>query len=128
MTLSETIDSKLVSLSNLVNKLRAAKCPPNSLLILFPHCIQYSKCPQKITLDLGECKRCGKCKVKNLIELAEKYGVQIAVASGGRVALQRVKNLSRSRNVPILFAKRSWSSIYQKLGMSGFRPNTRGRG
>ena len=92
MTLSETIDSKIVSLSNLVNKLRAAKCPPNSLLILFPHCIQYSKCPQKITLDLGECKRCGKCKVKNLIELAEKYGVQIAVASGGRVALQRVKS------------------------------------
>ncbi|MBI5124679.1 MAG: DUF116 domain-containing protein [Planctomycetes bacterium] len=92
MTLSETIDSKFVSLSNLVNKLRAAKCPPNSLLILFPHCIQYSKCPQKITLDLGECKRCGKCKVKNLIELAEKYGVQIAVASGGRVALQRVKS------------------------------------
>ena len=92
MTLSETIDSKLVSLSNLVNKLRAAKCPPNSLLILFPHCIQYSKCPQKITLDLGECKRCGKCKVKNLMELSEKYGVQIAVASGGRVALQRVKS------------------------------------
>ncbi|HHT9154690.1 MAG TPA: DUF116 domain-containing protein [Candidatus Tripitaka sp. YC43] len=92
MTLSETIDSKFVSLSNLVNKLRAAKCPPNSLLILFPHCIQYSKCPQKITLDLGECKRCGKCKVKNLLELSEKYGVQIAVASGGRVALQRVKS------------------------------------
>lgn len=92
MTLSETIDSKFVSLSNLVNKLRAAKCPPNSLLILFPHCIQYSKCPQKITLDLGECRRCGKCKVKNLLELSEKYGVQIAVASGGRVALQRVKS------------------------------------
>src|SRR3989338_3557781 len=92
MTLSETIDSKFVSLSNLVNKLRAAKCPPNSLLILFPHCIQYSKCPQKITLDLGECKRCGKCKEKNLLELYEKYGVQIAVASGGRVALQRVKS------------------------------------
>ncbi|MFN3466511.1 MAG: DUF116 domain-containing protein, partial [Candidatus Brocadiales bacterium] len=92
MTLSETIDAKFVSLSNLVNKLRAAKCPPNSLLILFPHCIQYSKCPQKITLDLGECKRCGKCKVKNLIELSEKYGVQIAVATGGRVALQRVQS------------------------------------
>ena len=36
----------------------------------------------------------------------------------------RVKNLARSRSVPILFAKRSWSSIYQKLGMSGLRPNT----
>jgi hypothetical protein len=92
MTLSETIDAKFVSLSNLITRLRVAKCPPSSLLILFPHCIQYSKCPQKITLDLGECKRCGKCKVKDLIELSEKYGVQIAVATGGRVALQKVKS------------------------------------
>ncbi len=91
MTLSETLDAKLVSLSNLITKLRMSKCPPSSLLILFPHCIQWSKCPQKITLDLGECRRCGKCKVKDLIELSEKYGVQVAVASGGRVALQRVK-------------------------------------
>ena len=30
--------------------------------------------------------------MKNLIELSEKYGVSIAVASGGRVALERVKS------------------------------------
>lgn len=92
MTIGEAIDAKFVSLSNLIQRLKGSKCPPSSLLILFPHCIQWSKCPQKITLDLGECKRCGKCKVKDLIELAEKYGVQLAVATGGRAALQRVKS------------------------------------
>ncbi len=92
MTIGEAIDAKFVSLSNLVQKLKGSKCPPSSLLIMFPHCIQWSKCPQKITLDLGECKRCGKCKVKDLIELSEKYGVQLAVATGGRAALQRVKS------------------------------------
>ena len=92
MTLGEVIDSKVVSLSNLINKLKGNKCPPSGLLIMFPHCIQWSKCPQKITLDLNNCKRCGKCKVKDLIELSEKYGVQLAVATGGRAALQRVKS------------------------------------
>lgn len=92
MTIGEAIDAKFVSLSNLVQRLKGSKCPPSSLLIMFPHCIQWSKCPQKITLDLGECKRCGKCKVKDLIELSEKYGVQLAVATGGRAALQRVKS------------------------------------
>lgn len=92
MTIGEAIDAKFVSLSNLMQRLKGSKCPPSSLLIMFPHCIQWSKCPQKITLDLGECKRCGKCKVKDLIELSEKYGVQLAVATGGRAALQRVKS------------------------------------
>ncbi|MFQ5863437.1 MAG: DUF116 domain-containing protein [Candidatus Brocadiales bacterium] len=92
MTISEAIDAKVVSLSNLLQRLKGSKCPPSSLLIMFPHCIQWSKCPQKITLDLGECKRCGKCKVKDLIELSEKYGVQLAVATGGRAALQRVQS------------------------------------
>ncbi|MEE9584458.1 MAG: DUF116 domain-containing protein [Candidatus Brocadiales bacterium] len=91
MTIGEVLDSKIVSLSNMIQRLKGSKCPPSSLLIMFPHCIQWSKCPQKITLDLNECKRCGKCKVKDLIELSEKYGVQIAVATGGRAALERVK-------------------------------------
>lgn len=34
---------------------------------------------------------------------------------------QRIKNLAKSKSIPILFAKRSWSSIYQKLNLSGLR-------
>lgn len=85
------IDKQVVSLNNLIVKLKKKKCPPEGLLILFPHCLQNTKCKQNIKNDLSECKRCGKCKVKNLMELSEKYGVSIAVASGGRLALERVK-------------------------------------
>ena len=84
-------DKPVVSLNNLIVKLKKKKCLPESLLLLFPHCIQNTECKQNIKNDLNECKRCGKCRVKNLMELAEKYGVSIAVASGGRVALERVK-------------------------------------
>ncbi len=86
----EVLDKKFVSLNNLVTKLKKNKCSPGSLLLLFPHCIQYSKCKQNINVDLSECKRCGKCKVKDLMELSEEYGVSIAIANGGRIALQRV--------------------------------------
>ncbi len=86
----EVLDKQLVSLSNLMTKLRKKKCPPEALLLLFPHCIQNSKCKQNIKHDLNECKRCGKCKVKDLLEISEEYGISIAVASGGRIALKKV--------------------------------------
>ena len=86
----EVLDKKLVSLNNLMTKLRKKKCPPEGLLLLFPHCIQNSRCKQNIKHDLSECSRCGKCKVKELLELSEEYGISIAVASGGRIALKKV--------------------------------------
>ncbi len=86
----EVIDKQFVSLNNMMTKLRKKNCPPGGLLLLFPHCIQYSKCKQNIKHDLNECKRCGNCKVKDLMELSEEYGISIAIASGGRIALQRV--------------------------------------
>ncbi|MBI2560379.1 MAG: DUF116 domain-containing protein [Planctomycetes bacterium] len=86
----EVLDKKFVSLNNLMVRLRKKRCSPGSLLLLFPHCIQYSKCKQNINADLAECRRCGKCKVKDLLELSEEYGVSIAIANGGRIALQKV--------------------------------------
>jgi hypothetical protein len=86
----EVIDKQFVSLNNMMTKLRKKRCPPEGLLLLFPHCIQNSKCKQNIKHDLNECKRCGKCKVKDLLEISEEYGISIAIASGGRIALKRV--------------------------------------
>jgi hypothetical protein len=86
----DVIDKKFVSLNNLMTRLRKKKSPPEGLLLLFPHCIQNSKCKQNIKHDVNECVRCGKCKVMDLLELSEEYGISIAVASGGRIALKRV--------------------------------------
>ena len=72
----------------MLTRLRRPRCSPGRLLILFPSCLQRSECPQKITTDLAECKRCGRCKVKDMLELAERYGCRRMVATGGRLALQ----------------------------------------
>ncbi len=60
--------------------------PPRNILLLMPHCLQDSDCPVKITNQVENCKRCGKCPIKDLVELSNKYGVDLAVATGGTVA------------------------------------------
>ena len=80
-----------VKLGNALTRIRRKRVRPENLLLLFPSCLQNSDCEHKIVRDVHNCKRCGKCKVKNLVEMADKYGIQITVASGGRLALARVK-------------------------------------
>ena len=58
----------------------------SDILILTPHCIQKSFCPHKITSDIKNCKRCGKCNVDHLIGIEEKYGVKTSVVTGGTLA------------------------------------------
>ena len=72
------------------NELVLAQCrngkPPKNILLLTPHCLQNSDCQVKVTYRVENCKRCGKCRIKDLIELSEKYGVSLAVATGGTIA------------------------------------------
>ena len=63
------------------------------MLILTPHCIQLDVCPHKITRDINNCKQCGRCPVGGLLALTRKYGVHLAVATGGTLARQVVKKI-----------------------------------
>jgi hypothetical protein len=64
----------------------ARKVPPQKILILLPQCIQNHECGVRITGNVKNCKACGKCKIKNLVELSEKYDISISVATGGTLA------------------------------------------
>jgi uncharacterized protein len=59
---------------------------PRRILLLMPHCIQDSDCSVKVTHNVDNCKRCGKCAIKDLLQLSEKYHVDLAVATGGTIA------------------------------------------
>lgn len=77
------------------NELVLAQCrngrPPRRILLLMPHCLQDKDCTVKVTHRVENCKRCGKCTIKNLLEVAERYGVELAVATGGTIARRIVK-------------------------------------
>ncbi len=56
------------------------------IMILLPHCLQVIDCPHRITVDIANCKKCGRCDIGDLSALAERRGVKIAIASGGTLA------------------------------------------
>ena len=64
---------------------------PERLLLLLPHCLQNHECSVRITGNVDNCKRCGKCKIKDLVGLSQKYHVDISIATGGTLARRIVK-------------------------------------
>jgi uncharacterized protein len=72
------------------NELVLAHCKngrrPERILLLMPHCLQDKDCSVKVTHTVENCKRCGKCGIKDLLQLSEKYHVDLAVATGGTIA------------------------------------------
>ena len=83
----QKVDSALIALNNLVVKRRKKKVEPENLLLLFSACLQNSKCKQNLVHEVQNCRRCGGCKVCELLALAERRRVKPFMASGGKIAL-----------------------------------------
>jgi len=75
-----------VVINNKLVLAEAKKVRPEKLLILLPHCLQNHECTVRITGSVENCKACGKCKIKDLVALSEKYNVPASVATGGTLA------------------------------------------
>ncbi len=96
---------RLVKMMNTLTRLRRASCEPGQILLLLPRCIQHSGCEQRIANDIQECRRCGRCKVKDLLEMSERYGTRCAVATGGHLALELARDEGVRTVVAIACAK-----------------------
>jgi hypothetical protein len=62
------------------------RCPADKVLVLLPHCLQFSGCSHRLTYNPDNCERCGKCPHAALLDLRDAWGVKLAVATGGTVA------------------------------------------
>jgi hypothetical protein len=82
----DAIRKSFVAINNRLVLAEAKKIKPEKLLLLLPHCLQHHECTVRITGDVKNCKACGKCKIKDLVALSEKYNVPISVATGGTLA------------------------------------------
>ena len=82
----ERVQQSFIELNNHLVRSNNHRTRPNRLLILLPHCIQDFDCQIRITGNIKNCKGCGKCKIKDLVELADQYQLKIAVATGGTLA------------------------------------------
>lgn len=82
----ERIMLSFVSVNNELVQAEAGRYKPEDVLLLMPHCLQNSKCDRRLTYDINNCTRCGKCPIAGLLELHDKYGVNLAIATGGTIA------------------------------------------
>ena len=82
--------TSFVKVNNALTKAQSKRIKGDRILILLPHCLQIDICNRKITNDLGNCVRCGKCPMAELLEVGEKYNLHIEVVNGGTLARRRV--------------------------------------
>jgi len=82
----DTLQQSFIALNNQLVRARHLRVTADKTLILLPHCIQLFDCEIKITGDVNKCARCGQCGISGLAGLAERYGIPMAVATGGTLA------------------------------------------
>jgi len=66
--------------------IRKQRYGTKKILLLLPHCIQINDCEIRLTHNIYNCKRCGKCGVKDLIGVAEEHQLELFIATGGTLA------------------------------------------
>jgi len=100
---------------------------PKEILLLMPHCLQRSDCTVRLTYGVHNCKRCGKCPMTGLIELSRRYGVHLAIATGGTIA-RRIVVQKRPKIILAVACERDLSSGIQDTyplpvyGILNYRP------
>jgi hypothetical protein len=88
---AEKIRSSYIAVNNYLVESKHMILSGERVMILLPHCLQNNECPHKITMDINNCKQCGKCCISDLVKLSQKYSAIIKVATGGTLARKLIK-------------------------------------
>jgi hypothetical protein len=124
----EKVRRSFIEINNQLVLAQNPRATSDKLLLLMPHCLQFHECQFRITGSTIHCKRCGKCPITGLVGLSEKYGVGLAVATGGTLA-RRIVVERRPRLIIAVACERDLSSGIQDsyplpvFGIINHRPN-----
>ncbi len=88
---------------------RAGSYRVGTLLLLLPHCLQTTECDVRITHNILNCKRCGKCEITDLIKISEDNNLRLFVATGGTIA-RRIVEEARPEAIIAVACERDLSS------------------
>ena len=98
------------------------------LLILLPHCVQRNICSVKVTSNIKNCKKCGKCDIEDLVKIQENKNIKVVVATGGTLA-RKIIIENKPKAVIAVACERDLTSGIQDikkipvLGIFNKRPN-----
>lgn len=111
----EKILRSFIAVNNYLVRCKKLILKEEQIMLLVPHCLQNSDCPHKITVDVNNCKECGKCKVGELKKLAREHGAILKVATGGTLARKFIEE-NKPRGVIAVACERDLSSGIHDMG------------
>ncbi|MGQ9558041.1 MAG: DUF116 domain-containing protein [Desulfurispora sp.] len=124
----DLIRRSFIEVNNQLVRAMQLHLQPRELLLLAPHCLQLAECPHKITADMENCRRCGRCPVNSLLQIRDAYGIGVGIATGGTLARALVKKY-RPRAIVAIACERDLTSGIQDanpipvLGVTNLRPH-----
>jgi len=86
----ERLERSFIAVNNQLVIRSGRRARPGRLLILLPHCLQVDTCGLRITSDIHNCRGCGRCPIAGLVEIGERHGVSLSVATGGTIARRTI--------------------------------------
>ncbi len=124
----ERIRNSFVEVNNSLVRATKGRILVKRILLLLPHCLQNYDCPYRVTSTFANCQRCGKCPIGSLIELAEEFKADLAIATGGTLARKVVKEKKPSVIVAVACERDMVSGIQETypipvFGILNERPN-----
>jgi hypothetical protein len=124
----DRVRSSFIKVNNDLVSSPGKQYKPEELLLLMPHCLQNSKCKMRLTYSIHNCKRCGDCPIDELLGLSERYGIHLAIATGGTIA-RRIVVQRRPKMILAVACERDLASGIQDtyplpvFGVLNFRPH-----
>jgi hypothetical protein len=113
---------------NLNNRLvQRERIKPGKILLLLPHCLQINECDVRLTYNVYNCKKCGKCEIKDLIGIAEENHLNLFIATGGSLARRIVNEIKPDAVIAVACENDLSSGIFDTyplpiLGITNDRP------
>ncbi len=120
--------TSFVKVNNTLTKAQSKRIKGDRILILLPHCTQIDICNRKITTDLHNCVKCGRCPVGDIIKIEESHGIKIEIVNGGTLARKKVAEFRPSGIVAVACERDLTSGIQDVYpipvyGVLNDRPN-----
>ena len=124
----DKIKRSFIEVNNNLVQAREIHIKPHQLLLLAPHCLQNSACTHKVTGNIDNCQRCGRCSVNSILEMRDRYGIRVGMATGGTLARKYIVDYRPRAIVAIACERDLTSGILDAnpipvLGVTNLRPN-----
>lgn len=82
----DMIRSLFIDINNLFVESGNIRKSSDKIMLLLPHCLQNSECTHKVTGDISNCQKCGRCTIGAILEMVEEKGIRAIIVTGGTAA------------------------------------------